>query len=63
MVLSPCTLARNEDGDPAIFIPKVQGYGYNDMISLPTLTKDSLVENLKKRFKVRTKQKQVSTLP
>ena len=50
---APCTLGRNEDGDPAVFLPKVTGYGYNDMISLPTLTKDSLTENLKRRFMVR----------
>ena len=49
----PCTLKPGQDGDPATFFAKVTGYGYNDMISLPTLTKDSILENLKRRFKVR----------
>ena len=40
------------DGDPAEFFSKVTGFGYNDMISLPTLTKESILENLKRRFKV-----------
>merc|ERR1719482_813733 len=48
----PCTLKPGQDGDPAVFFGKTTGYGYNDMISLPTLTKDSLLENLKKRFKM-----------
>ena len=48
----PCTLKPGQDGDPAAFFSKVTGYGYNDMISLPTLTKDSILENLKRRFKV-----------
>ncbi len=48
-----CTLKMGEDGDMSVFLGKVSGYGYNDMISLPTLTKDSLTENLKRRFMVR----------
>ena len=48
----PCTLKMGQEGDPATFFGKTTGYGYNDMISLPTLTKESLVENLKRRFKV-----------
>ena len=50
---TPCTLKMGQDGDPSEFFPKVTGFGYNDMISLPTLTKDSILENLKRRFKVR----------
>ena len=53
---TPCTLKMGQDGDPAEFLPKVTGFGYNDMISLPTLTKDSILENLKRRFKVRSGQ-------
>ena len=49
----PCTLKMGQDGDEKVFLSKVTGYGYNDMISLPTLTKDSILENLKRRFKVR----------
>ncbi len=49
----PCTLAPGADGDPKTFFTKVTGFGYNDMISLPTLTKDSILENLKRRFKAR----------
>ena len=48
---TPCTLKMGEDGDPATFFAKVTGNGYNDMISLPTLTKDSILENLHQRFK------------
>ena len=50
---TPCTLKMGQDGDPSEYFPKVTGFGYNDMISLPTLTKDSILENLKRRFKVR----------
>ena len=49
----PCTLKMGQDGDEKVFLSKVTGTGYNDMISLPTLTKDSILENLKRRFKVR----------
>ena len=49
---APCTLGRGKDGDPATFFAKASGYGYNDMITLPTLTKESILENLKRRFKV-----------
>ena len=48
----PCSLKSGQDGDPTVFFGKTTGYGYNDMISLPTLTKDSILENLKRRFKV-----------
>ena len=48
----PCTLKAGEDGDPKTYFSKVTGFGYNDMISLPTLTKDSILDNLKRRFKV-----------
>ena len=41
-----------QDGDAKEFFAKVTGFGYNDMISLPTLTKDSILDNLKRRFKV-----------
>jgi len=47
----PCTLPPGADGDAPTFFSKVTGYGYNDMISLPTLTKESILENLKRRFK------------
>ena len=49
---APCTLGRGKDGDPATFFAKASGYGYNDMITLPTLTKESILENLSRRFKV-----------
>eukprot|EP00966_Prymnesium_polylepis_P216450 5010798-Prymnesium_polylepis.2 len=52
MAFQPCTLAPGADGDAGAFFAKVTGYGYNDMISLPTLTKESILENLKRRFKV-----------
>jgi len=48
------TLKAGQDGDPATLFAKVTGFGHNDMISLPTLTKDSILDNLKRRFKVRT---------
>jgi hypothetical protein len=51
MPFEPCQLKYGEDGDEKVFLAKVTGYGYNDMISLPTLTKDSILDNLKKRFK------------
>ena len=53
MAFTPCNLPMGADGDPAAFFSKVTGFGYNDMISLPTLTKESILENLKRRFKVR----------
>ena len=49
---TPSTLGRNQEGNPADFFAKLTGYGYNDMISLPTLTKDSILDNLRRRFKV-----------
>ena len=49
---TPSTLKNGQDGDPSEYFAKVTGYGYNDMISLPTLTKDSILDNLKRRFKV-----------
>ena len=52
MPFEPCTLKMGKDGDAGEFFAKVTGYGYNDMISLPTLTKDSILDNLKRRFKV-----------
>ena len=48
----PCDLPRGKDGSVEEYFAKTTGYGYNDMISLPTLTKDSILENLKRRFKV-----------
>lgn len=53
----PCTLPPGADGDPAVFFSKVTGYGYNDMISLPTLTKESILENLKRRFQARARRR------
>ena len=35
---------------PREFFSTHVGFGYNDMITLPTLTKDSLLDNLRKRF-------------
>ena len=49
---TPSTLKAGEEGDPAAFFGKLTGFGYNDMISLPTLTKDSILDNLRRRFKV-----------
>ena len=53
MSFTPSTLKPGQEGDAGEFFAKVTGYGYNDMISLPTLTKDSILDNLKRRFKVR----------
>ena len=53
MAFTPCNLPPGADGDAGAFFAKVTGFGYNDMISLPTLTKESILENLKRRFKVR----------
>ena len=47
----PCDLPRGKDGDAAAYFAKTTGFGYNDMISLPTLTKEAILDNLKKRFK------------
>ena len=52
MAFTECTLAPGQDGDASQFFAKVTGFGYNDMISLPTLTKEAILENLKRRFKV-----------
>ena len=49
---TPCTLARGKDGSVEEYFAKTSGHGYNDMISLPTLTKESIIENLSRRFKV-----------
>ena len=51
----PCTLGRGVDGNASEFFAKTQGFGYNNMISLPTLTKDSILDNLHKRFKARAR--------
>lgn len=50
---SPCSLGRGQDGNAPDFFAKTAGYGFNDMIALPTLTKDSILDNLHRRFKVR----------
>ena len=47
----PCSLGRNGEGNADTFLKRNHGYGYNDMIALPTLTKDSLLENLARRYK------------
>ena len=47
-----CTLKRGQDGDVEEYFAKTTGHGYNDMIALPTLTKESIIDNLAKRFKV-----------
>ena len=48
---TPCDLPMGADGNAGEFFAKVAGFGYNDMISLPTLTKEAILDNLKKRFK------------
>ena len=50
---TPCDLPRGKDGNAEEYFAKTTGFGYNDMISLPTLTKESIMENLSRRFKVR----------
>ena len=52
MAFTPASIAPGADGDASAFFAKVTGFGYNDMISLPTLTKESILENLKRRYKV-----------
>ncbi len=59
----PCTLGRGVDGNASEFFAKTQGFGYNDMISLPTLTKDSILDNLHKRFKARARARSRQILP
>ena len=49
--MAPCDLPPGADGDPSVFFSKVTGFGFNDMIALPTLTKESLLQNLERRFK------------
>ena len=53
---TPCDLGRGKDGNVDEYFAKTTGFGYNDMISLPTLTKESILENLARRFKVRDAQ-------
>ena len=48
---TPCDLPRGKDGDAGEYFAKTSGYGYNDMISLPTLTRETIMDNLSKRFK------------
>ena len=43
-------LRKNQDGDAEAFIAKVTGFGSNDMCLMQTLTMDSILANLKKRF-------------
>ena len=52
MNFTPCVLARGKDGHVENYFARTSGYGCNDMISLPTLTKESIIENLSRRFKV-----------
>ena len=47
-----CTLGRGQDGSVEEYFAKTNGHGYNDMIALPTLTKESIIDNLSRRFKV-----------
>ena len=54
----PCDLPRGKDGSVEEYFAKTTGYGYNDMISLPTLTKESILDNLSRRFKVRPRRRQ-----
>ena len=48
---TPCDLGRGKDGSPEEYFAKTTGFGYNDMISLPTLTRETIMDNLQKRFK------------
>ena len=50
-----CTLKRGQDGSVEEYFAKTNGHGYNDMIALPTLTKESIIDNLSRRFKVTQK--------
>ena len=44
-------LGKGQDGDPDAFLEKLNAFGYNDLCSLPRLSKDAILSNLKKRFK------------
>ena len=43
-------LARGKEGDPDEFFGKFKGFGYNDLCTLPRLSKEAILSNLKKRF-------------
>ena len=47
----PCTLKRHEEGDSVAFQAKLTGAGCNDMCNMSELTKDSILELLKDRFR------------
>ena len=44
-------LGKGQDGDVDEFLAKFNAFGYNDLCSLPRLSKDAILSNLKKRFK------------
>ena len=46
---TPCKLARNADGDPDVYFGNPQP-GCGDLISLPQLSKESILETLMLRF-------------
>ena len=47
----PCTLKRHEEGDSLAFQAKLTGAGANDMCNMQELTKDTILNLLKDRFK------------
>jgi len=51
MSFEPCTLKRHEEGDSLAFQSKLTGAGSNDMCNMQELTKDTILNLLKDRFK------------
>ena len=49
MAFVPCKLSRGADGDPDAFFNNPQP-SVRDLIGLPSLTKDSILESLKQRY-------------
>ena len=47
----PCTLKRHEEGESSAFQAKLTGAGVNDMCNMSELTKDSILNLLKDRFR------------
>jgi myosin-1 len=43
-------MPKAREGDVHAFVGKFTGFGFNDMCALPTLSKDAILANLKKRF-------------
>ena len=42
---TPCDLGRGKDGSPEEYFAKTTGFGYNDMISLPSADERRHVES------------------